>query len=341
MFSILSIVFLPINFQNYQASKVHKILYTDFIGKDFFKDTYNTSYEEMLTMLPNFPELDAYGRSIGIMKAFFAYNSKEKEKAIIHISEAQKDGPFHSEPHGLKALLYYQDKDLKNKDSAFYYAKKAFEIQPSKKQNFQILRRIYAANNDTVNLIKTLNVYTSVRKSDVDGWIKKAEHLYVYKKGYKRFLEVIDSGLIYSPTNEKLLKYKKEKGKFGKESKKIKQQNNVLIEKYYDTGINFFNKKEYGKAKKELTKVLKIDEGNMAATVNLGVLERILKNYKVSINHLTKVIDKNFMKNGVPEYNRGLCHYKLGDNDKALKDFEISKIKGHKSAQKMIDKIKK
>lgn len=340
VFLVLSLVFLAVSFKGYQASKAHKILYTDFIGKDFFKEKYSISYDEMLNILPGFPELDAYGRATPIMKAFFAYNSKKKNKALQHLDEAIKMGPYHAEPLGVKALLYFQDKDLINKDSALFYAKKAFEIQPSKSQNFEILRRYYAGNNDTINLMNTLNTYTRIVPKDVDAWIKKAEHLYVYKKGYDRFLEVIDSAYALNPNDEKIRVYRKKQSRFKKKDKELVVANNVLIEKYYNKGIKFFNQKKYTEARKEFHEVLKLKADNMATLINLGVLERVCKNYTVSIQHLTKVINGNFMKNGQPEYNRGLCYSKLGDKDKAMQDFEVSRIKGYKSAQKAIDKIK-
>ena len=79
----------------------------------------------------------------------------------------------------------------------------------------------------------------------------------------------------------------------------------------------------------------------MASLINLGVLERILKNYNQSIEHLSRVIDANFMKNGKPEFNRSLCYYKLEDYKKALIDAKISKSKGYKSSQKLINGIRK
>ncbi len=340
MLFLLSSVFLIVSYKGYQASKTHKILYTDFIGKDFFKEKYSISYDEMLNILPSFPELDAYGRATPIMKAFFAYNSKKKNKALQHLNEAIKMGPYHAEPLGVKALLYFQDKDIINKDSALYYAQKAFDIQPSKSQNFEILRRYYADSNDTINLIKTLNIYTKVVPKDVNAWIKKAEHLYVYKKGYDRFIEVIDSAYALNPNDEKIKTYRKKQSRFKKEDKELVVANNVLIEKHYNKGIKFFNQKKYKDARNQFHEVLKLKANNMATLINLAVLERVCKNYTISIQHLNKVINANYMKNGQPEYNRGLCYSKLGDKDKAMQDFEVSRIKGYKSAQKAIDQLK-
>jgi len=338
VFLTLNLIFLVVTYKVYRASKIHKTLYSDFVGKDFFKAKYSISYDKMLTTLPGFPELDAYGRSTAIMKSFYAFNSGNRDKAIEHLNEANKTTPYHSEPFGVKALLYYQDKDLKNKDSAFFYAKKAFEIQPSKRQNFEILRRVYTADKDTANVIKTLNTYTSVVPQDTDGWIKKAEHLYTYDKNYDNFLKIIDSAYAANPRDEKIIEYRKKKSRANKEDLLIKKNN---IKKHYDLAIGYFNEKKYDLARKEFHKVLKLDANNMAVLVNLGIMERVTGNYEKSIGYLTKVINANYMKNGQPEYNRGLCYYKLENNKKALESLELSRLKGYKSAQKLIDVVSK
>lgn len=206
---LLNILFLLISFKNYEASKVHKILYDDFSNKDFFKEKYTISYNEMLEILPDFPEIDAYGRTISIMKSFYAYNSKRKNKTMQHLTEGIKKTPFHAESMGLKSMFFYIDNDLKNVDSALYYAKKSFDIQPSRKQEFEILRRIYVTNKDTLNTLKTLNTHLRVVPNDVDAWIQKAKLLITYNKRSKRFFEVIDSAYLLNPNNKILKQYKK------------------------------------------------------------------------------------------------------------------------------------
>jgi tetratricopeptide (TPR) repeat protein/O-antigen ligase len=323
---LLSLGFLFVSFKVYDTSKINNILYSTIIGKDISKDKYSISYNQMLNMLPDFPEVVGEGRVSELTKFFFAYNSKEKEKALAHLDKAVKMSPYSAEPFGLKAFVYFQDKKLKNLDSALFYAKKAFNIQPGKRENTLILRRIYASRKDTINLIKILNGYTKVVKNDVDAWIQKA-NLYSVTKGHTRFLKIIDSAYALNPTNELLKGYPR--------------TNIGLIKKHYYLGIELFNQKKHKEAREEFYKVLKLDENNMASLINLGVLERILKNYNQSIEHLSRVIDANFMKNGKPEFNRSLCYYKLEDYKKALIDAKISKSKGYKSSQKLINGIRK
>ena len=60
-----------------------------------------------------------------------------------------------------------------------------------------------------------------------------------------------------------------------------------------------------------------------------------MKQYEETIKHLTKVIDSKKYKDGRAEYNRGLAYERLGQRDKAARDYRKSKKLGYKLALKL------
>ena len=82
---LLSLGGLIVGFKSYKASRVYKILYSDFEGKDIFKGKSKIPYNKVLKILPEFPEIDNRVRSIHLLKSFYAYNDNKKDKSLFFL----------------------------------------------------------------------------------------------------------------------------------------------------------------------------------------------------------------------------------------------------------------
>ncbi len=328
---------LFVSYKVFSASRVYKVLQDNYNKKDMLKEKFDISYEEACEMLPNFPQINGRGRPNSIIKGIFAINQKKYEKALEHLEASFNEHPFIAENNSFMALIYFQaGQKIRNLESSSYYAEKAFEIQPSMKMGYNILRNIYTIKKDTVSLLKTFDTFLKTVPKDVDSWIDKANYLKKIGKSNATIIALIDSARLLNPSDRKLKIYSNELKGLKKQSKQSK--NSVVI--YFERGLEFYNKtKNYEAAKKEFLKVLDINPMHYSSILYVGLSEFNLKEYKKSIYYFTKLIEAKQINTGYLEYNRGMGYYRLGEKEKALEDFKVSKGRGYSEADKMIKEL--
>ncbi len=97
----------------------------------------------------------------------------------------------------------------------------------------------------------------------------------------------------------------------------------------------YADKKMYKEAMNDITKSLKLSKSdNLEAYFTRGLVYAEQDKFKEAIADFDKVIDLDYTFNKA-YYNRGLCYAALGDVDEACRNFEIAKLMGDQSAEKM------
>ena len=329
---------LLLSFKVFSSNRIQKKLQNSYQKGDMFKDEFDISYEKACEMLPSFPELDSRARPNEIVKAIFAINNKKDKEALEHLDKSINQSPFIAENYSFKAMIFFQgDKKYRNIDSALYYSKKAFDIQPSMKMGYNILRNIYSMKKDKANMMQTFNTFLSTVPNDVDSWIDKANYMKKNGETNKRVLQVIDTALLFNPSERKLKIYKNE-------LQGIKKQPVAAINKIADlfnNGVALYKKNDFVNAKKSFLKVIELNPMHYSAILYMGLSELNLKQYKNAVYYFTKLIDAKQINTGYVEYNRGVAYYNLSELEKAMNDFQVSKDKGYVQANKMLEKVKK
>ena len=204
-----------------------------------------------------------------------------------------------------------------------------FDGYPAFKTNYNILKRVYRAKNDTVNLFRVMNRYTKYNYRDVGEWTNKANTIYELTKDSDRMLKVLDTGLAYNSYSKKLINAKQEilgklKFKSYLSSDEVKAKHQVA----YD----FFVKQQYEKARTVFEEILSTNPVDYLSIQNIGIIDLIQKNYEASIESLTKVIKANAFQDGKAEYSRGYCYEQLGQLEKAKEDYRKSRAKKYPQA---------
>lgn len=107
----------------------------------------------------DFPNLTETAMPIKAMKARYYYLQGNKEEAFNMIDQGIKDNPQIFFGENLKALYYLNDNKL---DSAYVYAKKAFEGLPNNMPHYDVymrtlvLKKEYTAIDNTFNYVRSL-----------------------------------------------------------------------------------------------------------------------------------------------------------------------------------------
>src|SRR5678815_4563673 len=68
---------------------------------------------------------------------------------------------------------------MNRKDSAFYYAKKAFLLRPRSIANYQLLAKAAYLQNDTATLNRAFRDFTAQRKKEASAWKEYISYLNV------------------------------------------------------------------------------------------------------------------------------------------------------------------
>ncbi|CAM1344688.1 O-antigen ligase family protein [Tenacibaculum amylolyticum] len=340
---LIGVLTVYLNNQIFTSSKYQLLIRKHIRGKNILTSKYKIGYDQMNNVLTDFPTMNGMGQPMDYAKAVLAYSEGKYAKTFEHLDKAIEVSPYSLEHYGFKALIYNNNKTYKNFDSAFYYAKKVLDKRPSMINQYNIVRNYYKAKNDTVNLLKTINVHlNSLPKGNERVWFDKINFYLKYKKNLEKATEVMDSAKLLNPEKEKiqaikLAKIKNENIIVNKnDSAKIKK---FTMQQHLNTAVKLFSIKNYGQAKNEFSKALSYDKKNYDVLLNLAVTEIKLKNYKKAIEHLNEVIASGQINTGKPEYNRGFCYLKFNKKKEAGIDFRTSLEKGFPLAKKVSKKI--
>lgn len=313
-----------ISFVKYKSYVTQNYVLADTSGKNLMKDSYVYSYDKIVKDLSGFFNIAGVGRPNEHVKGMYAMSEGRIDKALAHLDKSIAQAPNHYESKMLKGIIYGQRKI--DNDSAIFYAKQGFEKYPSIKNNYVILLNAYRAKGDTINYFKTFDKRLTLFPDDISQWKLKSERIMEFYDDTDRAMAVIDEALVHNPDDSSLLAIKE----------KYTANNNAGdITAWYSKAFDYIREQKYKEAKEEFLKILKVTPSNTPTLLNLGIIEIKLKQYDDVILHLTKVINSKKYKDGRAEYNRGLAYERLGQKEKAARDYSRSKKLGYKLALKL------
>lgn len=313
-----------ISYMKYRSYVTQNYVLADTSGKNLMTDSYALSYDKVVRDLSGFFNIAGVGRPNEHVKGMYAMSEGRIEKALKHLDKAIEQAPNHYESKMLKGIIYGQRK--MNSDSAVFYAKEGFEKCPAIKNNYVILLNAYRAKGDTINYFKTIDKRLEDNPWDISQWQLKSERVIEFYKDTDKAIAIIDEALEKNPDNIDLIKSRE----------KYTVKNSATdIKDWYAKAFDFIKEENYKAAKVEFLKILRITPSNNPTLLNLGIIEIKMKQYEETIKHLTKVIDSKKYKDGRAEYNRGLAYERLGQKDKAARDYRKSKKLGYKLALKL------
>jgi len=315
---------MVLTYMKYTSYVNQNYILADTAGKNLMKDKYTYSYNQALGRLKGFFNIAGVGRPNEHVKGMYAMSEGRLDEALGHLDKSIAQAPNHYESRMLKAIIYGQRRI--NNDSCIFYAKQGFEKYPAIKNNYVLLLNAYRAQNDTVNYFKTYDARLARFPDDVSQWKAKSKRVMEFYKDPGRAAAVIDEAIKANPEDTTLETFKEQY------TGRTRQED---IRAWYKKGFDLIKADKRAEAKIEFLKILEVTPSNNPTLLNLGIIEIRLKQYEEAVTHLTKVIEAKAFKDGRPEYNRGLAYERLGDKEKAAKDYRRSKALGYSLAKKL------
>ena len=328
IFFFISFASIASNYMVLQSYQLQHSMRNDLMGKTLFgDDKLRNNYESIKKQWHTYPQLSYVGTENDVYLANYAIKAKKYDEALALLNNAENYTKDAFLVKAFKSEIYLNVYD--NLDSVKYYSENVFDGYPAFKTNYNILKRVYRAKNDTVNLFRVMNRYTKYNYRDVGEWTNKANTIYELTKDSDRMLKVLDTGLAYNSYSKKLINAKQEilgklKFKSYLSSDEVKAKHQVA----YD----FFVKQQYEKARTVFEEILSTNPVDYLSIQNIGIIDLIQKNYEASIESLTKVIKANAFQDGKAEYSRGYCYEQLGQLEKAKEDYRKSRAKKYPQA---------
>ncbi len=311
--------------KNYQLQRTMR---DDLMGKTLFTDVkLKNSYQDIKSQWLKYPELSYVGTVNNVYLANYAIKDKKYEEALEILNNSHNLNKDAFLVKSFKSEIYLNI--YENADSVKYYSESVFEDYPAFKANYGILKAIYKKEKDTANLMRIMNRYTSKNWKDDREWLAKSNMIYSKTKDSELMLKVLDTGLAYNSSSQKLLEAKKEvldKLKFRSylSDKEVKAK--------HQEAFDHFAKQEYDRAKDIFNEILKTNPKDYLSIQNIGIIDLVQKNYEQAIKNLSIVIKAYAFTDGKAEYSRGYCYEQLGKLEKAKEDYRKSRAKNYSQA---------
>ncbi|MEM6719499.1 MAG: O-antigen ligase family protein [Bacteroidota bacterium] len=331
LFGLLFVFSLASTASNYMvldAYQLQRDMRTDLAGKTLFTDEkLKNDFTSIKKQWKAYPELSYVGTVNNVFLANYAIKAKKYDEALEILNASKNYNADALLVKAFKAEIFLNVKD--NLDSARHYSEEVFDVYPAFKTNYNMLKKIYAAQKDTTSLLKAMHRYSKYNYRDVNEWKTKANTIYEFTKDSDLMLKVLDTGIAYNNYSQKLLDAKKEvTGKVAFKSYLSKGEVKAKHQEAYD----FFVKQQYGKAKAIYEEILKTNPRDYLSIQNIGIIDLIKKNYEAAIENLTRVINARAFTDGKAEYSRGYCYEQLGQIDKSKADYRASREKNYPQA---------
>lgn len=285
---------------------------------EFNNAKYNLTRAQLDDISHDFPNLTETAMPIKSMKARYYYLQGNKKEAYQMIDEGAKDNPqiFFSE--NLKAQFLFQEGKL---DSAYVYAKKAFEGLPDNMPHYDMYMKTLVAKRDLTSIDQTFEKMISMAENKKLTWT-----IYIRSLAQTRSLgdpfamDKAASAYQLFPKDEtifslyRLLTYG--------------QQRMVEAENISKQATAEYNNKEYGKAAALFQQAFDKDPLQHTYSLNAGLGYFEAKQYDKAIKFfdLALTSKKESTKEKALRY-KGLSLYSLGRSPEACAVFLVLRNK--------------
>ncbi len=300
--SLLFLVFISyVSYLNYSSLRLQTHLL-----KEFNENKYtDATLQKVLNSKVIIPNISVTTMPLNVMFARYYHVAGQHNKALEMLDKPINDNPYLYTKETLKATIYNY---LDVRDSAEFYAKKAFFNLPGNAVNFELTMKSLVKKRD-INLIKS--AFDSVtKKSEVQFWqIYFGTILNLdYKKDSTIINQAIKAKKLFS--NNKELSVLADFILFGPQA--IKES--IDINKKADSA---FAKSDFKLASSLYIKASQLNPSNYTFFENAGVSLYQSEEYEQALPYLKQVVDSLNPKTGKSEYLLGMNLVRIGRRQEA------------------------
>ena len=296
---------------------------------------YQFSSNEIINRIPQFPAIQTNSQPFMELAGIYTLKEKNYPEALKYFNLSQKMNPYTGRSEWYKYKIY---KELGNKDSAYFYAKKAFEIRPRSEDYYLSAIVVEAAKKDTTAILKIHNQFSKyVQKPST--WINTSSALAQSQYSNKALIQFIDAGLVLFVNDTTLLNRKKSFQNDGIRNN-IKTLKDVNTEVVKPNNINMANQygteSKFDKAIVYYKKALLDDPKNIIITQNIGICYFKLNQFKTAIIYLEKTLNSPTLTDGKTEFLLGAAYLNAKNKEKGCQNLKLAENKNYSGAAELV-----
>ncbi len=345
---ILGVITSYFAYCNFKANQLDNDRSVDFARKESEQVLNSKIVRERM---PDFPNVSTNSQPYIEILAIYLLQEKKYKESLKYFEESRKINPYLGRTEWYK---YRIEKENGNIDSAYYYAKKAFEIKPLNETFFNTALFVANLKKDTIGILNFNKEFNKYRKTP-SSWLTASSALANSKYSYKNLMKFIDSGLVLFPKDTSLLKRKqtfqndknlnpnensvKEAKSALKSTTKVDATIKIKTESsakynFINKALEFAKQERYDLALKEYKKGQKEDLSDLEITQNIGICYFKTNQFKTAIVYLEKVLNSPKLIDGKTEFILGLSYYNIGNHEKGCYFLNLAKNKKYPNAEK-------
>ena len=301
--SITLILILYINYKSFISSQIQP-----FLIADLNEGMHRYSLSDAIKADLNFPSLSGPTQPIKMLVGRYYRNEDSIDTAKKLFLDAIKDNPYIKSPQAQLAYLYL---DIEEFDSAYYYAKDAFNGIPNNNVHRDIFFKTLVQRKDTLELKESFELLLELAPNNSSHWLGYLDSRYQ----------------IVGPQDPEILELiPRFENQFPDFDKRVVDGIKVIANSelqdlsfgasFAELGDNLFEEGDYLMAAQHYEIAISYAEYEYAFYENAAISYYLGERYDKAANYFTKVIDEFEINDGKSEFYLGILLIELDSINK-------------------------
>ncbi len=299
--SFISLTLILILYTNYKAFVSSQI--QPFLISDLNEGKVRYPLSNAIKVDVDFPSLSGPTQPIKMLVGRYYRNADSIDIAKRLFLDAIKDNPYIKSPQAQLGYLYF---DFEEFDSAYYYAKDAFNGIPNNNTHRDIFFKTLVQRRDTLELKKSFELLMELDPINSSHWLGYIDSRYQIVGPQDP--EIID--LIYRFENQ-FPNFNKRVIDGFRVVSKSNIQDLSLGSAFANLANQYFEDGEYLTAAEHYEFAIERAEFEYAYFENAAISYYLAERYEKALNYFTKVIDEFEINDGKSEFYKGILLIEL------------------------------
>ena len=291
--------------------------------KDFNQGQYNTPLSQVINMDLSIPNVTVTTIPMVDIKARYLVNAKKYDRALETLSKQENANPYLFYRESLISTIYDNKGNI---DSAYHYAKKAYNGLPNNQVHVAKFVKLAMIKNDIKAVREAAsNLLETHSKTNWQNILTAYTDLVGH--GDEKLILLTEKARLLFPHDQSFLVINK--------LANVSQENIKIGEKLAEKALLFFNNGEHKEASELFIEASNYNPMEYSYLENAATSFYILEEFGNSMLYSGKVIDKFNPGTGKSEYIHGISKISIGDNDGGCKFINKSISFGYDNAKKI------
>lgn len=311
---------LALSYSAFFNTKVYESMRGQYyINQDMLKADPSLDFDKVNKDLPSIPNLNAFCFPIKLIKARYLMKAQKNREALQWLERCRNESPKLSINEFFTAQCYLA---LNQKDSAFYWAQKAFEYRPRVRNNFVLLNQLLTERKDSLQIEKNFAIVKKFR-SEEWVWNSYLGSLRGVGVSTQRYRSMVDSALTLFPKDSML-------------SARRNDLANIEARPYFETAGKAFAQGNYSTAIENFKKAQLLNPYDYAFDENIGLCYHSMKDFPNAIKYFDKVIAGGKARDAKSYVFKGLALISIGKKEEGCASLRMAVAKNYPGADNLL-----